>query len=359
MTYKISNDNALLSILIEDQKKQVNDFYKPGAYWNKYVIRVSQEIERSGIQDFRNNVNIGKGYADVIHKDPFELVRNPGNLKEKIISKIPNLPIIKRYVTNSYLQWIESFLSNMLSYRSKYYSLIYEPIIKDFTDRLGTIDYCIGNPNNIISCNGNEVGKSYFDAILRLSGFEKKINFDRGNVLFEIGGGFGSTTDLIIRLYSNIRKIIYLDIPPNLYVGTQYLKSIYGEAVRDYRETQTLREIRFSKSINELEILAIAPWQLPELKVEVDIFYNSASFQEMPLASIQNYSKHINRLMTGKSKAVCLWFYKHTDVLNTVSPDLVKSELSQGLNLTIEELQPDFINEDASIWMCGTMNEKG
>ncbi|MDL5246317.1 putative sugar O-methyltransferase [Leptospira weilii] len=359
MTYKISNDNALLSILIEDQKSQADDLYKPGPYWSKYSTRICQEIKKSDIQNFRSNVNIGKGYADIINKDPFELVKNPGNLKEKIISKIPNLPIIKRYVTSNYLQYIESYLSSMLSYRSKYYSLIYGSIIKDFTSRLETIDYCIGNPNNVISYDGHKIGKSYFDAILRLSGFEKKINFDQGNALFEIGGGFGSTTNLIIRLYSNIKKIVYLDIPPNLYIGTQYLKSIYGEAVRDYKETRTLAEIRFSKSINELEIVTIAPWQLPRLKVEVDLFYNSASFQEMPLAIIQNYSKHINRLMTGKSKNVCLWFYKHTDVLNTVSPDLIKSELSQELNLVIKELQPGFINEDDSIWMYGATNEKG
>ncbi len=54
--------------------------------------------------------------------------------------------------------------------------------------------------------------------------------------------------------------------------------------------------------------------------------------------------------MTGKSKSVCLWFYKHTDVLNTVSPDPVKFELSKELNLIIKELQPGFINEDDSIW---------
>ncbi|WP_235595377.1 putative sugar O-methyltransferase [Leptospira santarosai] len=176
--------------------------------------------------------------------------------------------------------------------------------------------------------------------------------------MFEIGGGFGSTTDLIIRLYSNIRKIIYLDIPPNLYVGTQYLKSIYGKAVRDYKETRELNEIRFSENLTELEIITITPWQLPKLKAKVDIFYNSGSFQEMPLEVIRNYSKYINQLMIGKSKNVCLWFYKHTGVLNTMSPDLVRLELSKEMNLNIKDFQPGFINEDESIWMYGSTNEK-
>ncbi|EKT85083.1 hypothetical protein LSS_19398 [Leptospira santarosai serovar Shermani str. LT 821] len=64
------------------------------------------------------------------------------------------------------------------------------------------------------------------------------------------------------------------------------------------------------------------------------------------------------QLMIGKSKNVCLWFYKHTGVLNTMSPDLVRLELSKEMNLNIKDFQPGFINENESIWMYGSTHEK-
>ncbi|EMS85313.1 putative sugar O-methyltransferase [Leptospira noguchii] len=356
--FKLENDQELLNILMSDQALEQNSLYKPGDYWLKYSRRIYEEILRSGIENFRSKVNIGKGYADVISKNPFELIVDPHSIKEKILKKIPNLPIIKRYVSDIYLRWIESVFSQMFSYRSKYYSAIYGSIVRSFANRLKEIDYRIGNPNNFVHFEDQIIGLSYFKAIIRMSAFEKKVNLSQCHTLFEIGGGFGATTDLIIRLYPNIKKVVYLDIPPNLYIGTQYLKSIYGNsAVRDYKEIRNMTEIGFVEKSDKLEILTLAPWQLPKLQSQIDIFYNSESFQEMPLAIIQNYSKHINRLMNNRFRNVCLWFYEHTNVANTISPDLVKAELEKHLNLNVKEFKPEFVTYDRSVWMYGTSEE--
>ena len=66
---------------------------------------------------------------------------------------------------------------------------------------------------------------------------------------FEIGGGVGTNVHLVLENYKNIRKVLYLDIPPNLYVGTQYLKAFYGNAVSDYRTLKTLDSIKFSSIV--------------------------------------------------------------------------------------------------------------
>ena len=81
--------------------------------------------------------------------------------------------------------------------------------------------------------------------------------------------------------YPNIRKVLYLDVPPNLYIGTQYLKVFYGDRIRDYRETRSLSTIQFSND-KEIEIIAIAPWQLSQVSAQFDIFHNAHSFVEMP-----------------------------------------------------------------------------
>lgn len=79
--------------------------------------------------------------------------------------------------------------------------------------------------------------------------------------MFEIGGGFGQYIHVLLQNYSNIKKILYLDIVPNIYVGTQYLKRFYGESVIDYNITRKMNKIQFSDN-NKLEIICIAPWQI-------------------------------------------------------------------------------------------------
>ena len=91
--------------------------------------------------------------------------------------------------------------------------------------------------------------------------------------LFEIGGGFGVNVHLVLENYPNIRKVLYLDVPPNLYIGTQYLKVFYGDRLRDYREARSLSTIQFSNE-KEIEIIAIAPWQLSQVSAQFDIFHN-------------------------------------------------------------------------------------
>jgi putative sugar O-methyltransferase len=110
--------------------------------------------------------------------------------------------------------------------------------------------------------------------------------------LFEIGGGFGVNVHLVLENYPNIRKVLYLDVPPNLYIGTQYLKVFYGDRLRDYRETRSLSTIQFSND-KEIEIIAIAPWQLSQVSAQFDIFHNAHSFVEVPQETVQFYAMRL------------------------------------------------------------------
>ncbi|MCX6227018.1 MAG: putative sugar O-methyltransferase, partial [Bacteroidia bacterium] len=134
-----------------------------------------------------------------------------------------------------------------------------------------------------------------------------------------IGGGFGINIHLLIENYPKIRKVIYLDIPPNLYVGTQYLKAFYGEAVYDYRMLRKLQEIKFSDT-DDLEIFCITPWQIERLQSQVDIFMNSHSFVEMPKEIVSNYARHFMSFPGSEKAEIVLITYDNFDLTTTLDP---------------------------------------
>jgi putative sugar O-methyltransferase len=151
-----------------------------------------------------------------------------------------------------------------------------------------------------------------------------RIRFSDIRSAFEIGGGFGVNIHLLLENYKDIKKILYLDIPPNLYVGTQYLKSFYGGHVLDYRDLRSRDSIRFS-SDDSVEIFCIAPWQIENFESGIDIFMNSHSFVEMPKDVVQNYVDKINRLPESKNTAIALTTYDCFDLQTTFHPaDLPK-----------------------------------
>ncbi len=98
------------------------------------------------------------------------------------------------------------------------------------------------------------------------------------------------------------------------------MKSFFGDAVKDYNETHKLDEISF-KNNKDLEILAIAPWQIENIKAELDILFNSHSFVEMPKLIVINYVKQLEKLDNYKDTSNILISYDRFDLNTTLNPD--------------------------------------
>ena len=143
----------------------------------------------------------------------------------------------------------------------------------------------------------------------------------------EIGGGFGANAHLMLSTWPRLRKMVYLDIPPNLYIGTQYLRHFFGDAVRDYRTCSQLDHISFRLD-ESLEIYCIAPWQLFKVHSKIDTFFNAHSFQEMSEIIVSNYANEIDRV-SSDSPCMLLQFYEHTGVKDTVEPEAIVEIFNQ------------------------------
>ncbi len=120
-----------------------------------------------------------------------------------------------------------------------------------------------------------------------------------------------------------LKKILYLDISPHLYIGTQYLKAFYGESVKDYSTLKNFKTIKFSED-ESLEILCIPPWMIEKFDDSIDLFLNAHSFVEMPEDIVKNYIDKIDSFHKSADTIVALTSYDGYDE-KTINPNYLKS----------------------------------
>jgi len=301
----------LIDELIRDEKKNNKSLYSSGPYWDYKNSRAILEIQKKGIQDFRGlTAGIGTSFSDNEVLD----VRNEYNIKGRIVGKIFSLPILN-IIFNSQLKLTKSYIHSYLLNKS----LVYEndrnvhDLLKKYKFENTTEFGCISSfkyLNKTYSCH-------YLEMADRISKLSKQFNFNDISSLFEIGGGFGANIHFLITNFPNIKKILYLDVVPNIYVGTEYLRRFYKDNIKDYSDLKNLDAISFSKN-NELEILCIPPWLIEKVDAKIDHFHNAASFVEMPKKIVENYVKFIRKF---KTKEISLISYDRFDSNTTFNPE--------------------------------------
>ena len=305
----------LLNLLIEDEKKIDRELYASGPYWNYKNRRAIIEIKKKGLKDFRGiTAGIGTSFADNLVLD----IRNEFNIRGRIVGKIFSLPILN-IIFNGQIKTTKNYLDSFI----KNQAIVYQNSqkVQNLTSKFqfkNTTDFgCVQSfeyLNKNYSCH-------YLNMANRINNLCKDFDFKNIKNYFEIGGGFGSNIHFLITNFSNIKKILYLDTVPNIYVGTEYLRHHYKEKVKDYLELRNLDKISFSKN-NELEIFCIPPWLIEKVDTEIDHFHNAASFVEMPKKVISNYVKFIKKF---KTQEISLFSYSSFDLKTTFNPEELNS----------------------------------
>ncbi len=305
----------LLNLLIKDEKKIDRELYSSGPYWNYKNRRAIIEIKKKGLEDFRGiTAGIGTSFADNLVLD----IRNEFNIKGRIVGKIFSLPLFN-IIFNGQIKTTKNYLNSFIKNQAIVYqnSQKVQNLISKFQFNNTTDFGCVQSfeyLNKNYSCH-------YLNMANRIDNLSKNFDFRNIKNYFEIGGGFGSNIHFLITNFSNIKKILYLDTVPNIYVGTEYLRRHYKDKVKDYLELRNLDKISFSKN-NELEIFCIPPWLIEKVDTEIDHFHNAASFVEMPKKVISNYVKFIKKF---KTREISLISYSGFDLKTTFNPEELNS----------------------------------
>lgn len=339
MNHKLSDDIDLLNLMMADMSAQ-KPIYKPGPYWGHKARAAFRAIKKLGINDFRSHKGLGisESYSDVLNLDPTIRWRTSGRLSRLLLSVLADYSPIRRRIINQFTQNIMEKQYELSIYKNFYINHKYKEWLYDITSNYVLPESVVGGAEDLVNINGQSFSSFYLESIARIYNYSSRIDFTKIDSLFEIGGGFGCNAHLLMHMFPNIKKYLYLDIPPNLYVGTQYLKYFFQSAVVDYKETTKKKNIEF-KNDQEREILTIAPWQIEMVNVSVDGVWNSHSFVEMPLSTVENYAKYIKTFLKKEpSSFLCILTYDRFDPSTTLNPNTILEVFKQFLD--IEEISP-------------------
>ena len=318
----------LLQTLLKDEKNINKDLYSSGPYWDYKNIRTVTELKKKGLKDFRGtSAGIGTSFTDNIVLD----IRNELNIKGRLISSILSLPLINR-IFSSQLSLTKSYINSYIENLAIVYknSLAVQKLIKKYKFLDTTKFGCIRK----FQYQEQEYSIHYLNMAHRVENLSNKFDFSKIKSYFEIGGGFGANIHFLITNFHNIKKVIYLDVVPNIFVGTEYLRYHFKDKVKDYSNTKSEKEIVFENN-DDLEIICIPPWEIEKINVNIDHFHNAASFVEMPEKIVKNYIKYVNKF---KTKQISLISYDNFDPQTTFDPNLLSNFFDNKLNIEKKKL---------------------
>jgi putative sugar O-methyltransferase len=300
MPKQVPDDLELLKLMLDDTN-QAADIYKPTNYWSVYEKRFLPELQKLGLHNFRrrkNSVLNSFGATDLFSPYGIDLLRN-GLLLNQVAKKFP--------FWKALLLKINSLLNKALPFRLPYDMNLEELRMTAYHVSCLLGEICksrplaklnislAGNPEDVFVVNGKPYTVSILKYYLQYAYCCKFINFDKISVLVELGSGMGKQVEIIKKLHPQITFLLF-DIPPQLYVCEQYLKYVFPNEVVSYRETRPMDSSAFISYLKKGKIYILGNWKFPILaNLDIDLFWNATSFQEMEPEVVANYLAYINK----------------------------------------------------------------
>ena len=273
---------------VEESVKLMNEqssLYKPTEFWSEASKVIIRDLEVNGADSFRQLKSVLTFFVPTFGV--------PGNaISSELCDEIHQV-LEKNNATYKQSEFIERSLNGYHSALADYRVLLASddaasrPYLHNFSESK------VGNPKEHFEFDGKFFSRSSLNYALGLSFAKKHIDFSKINTVLEIGGGFGSLGEILLKSDDSI-KYIDIDIPPTSNVSSYYLKECFGrELVSDFSDVQNLEEIRID-DLNRANVLC--SWQIEKLVGKVDLFVNYISFQEMEEDVVANYLNHVSRL---------------------------------------------------------------
>ncbi len=291
MTLQVEDDPALLDRMMVDLSRG-DELYQPTNYWAYYQRHFVPELRRRGLRDFRrrrHSVLSSFGATDL---------RPQGTIEVS-----PAVPVSAR---------IRSALTRLVSLTpgvslgvwgvngdslTRYF---YQHVKHKF-ERLGLpLSVCgttsHGNPEDLVEIDGALWSYMHLQYCSMLADALEHVSLGDHAVVCEIGAGLGRNLQIIGRLFPRATLLLF-DIPPQLYVANQYLRSVFGDRLIGYDDAVAVTPDSATLDAVRGRIVVLPTWRLPDWSdCAIDLFWNSASFQEMEPRVVKNYLTVVSRM---------------------------------------------------------------
>jgi putative sugar O-methyltransferase len=293
-TLQVDDNPGLLEQMMNDLEK-APVLYQPTNYWKVYEKAFISELKTIGLKDFRrrkNSILSRFGATDLTEKRFYDLKNN-----ENLINSFRKIPggqkilVLLDSVINRVLYYIPFFSYFKKRSDFKYACSLGE---KYNSGSLKKTEVSLaGNPMSVYHIDNRNYTPGFLYYYLRYVYCSRFINFNGIKIIAELGSGSGKQAEVIMKLHPELIYIIF-DIPPQLYVCQQYLEKVFPGAVAGYETTQRITSFR---DLKEGMIYIAAYWKFPLIAdLDIDLFWNAASFQEMEPDVVSNYLGLVNKV---------------------------------------------------------------
>ena len=262
--------------------------YKPTTFWQYGSKLIIDELEQNDIKDFRN-LRITRSFF-VPGYSAVEYLENPSKY-DYVIDDFDKIISDKRFTTR-----LKRLFNGYTSAFNDYRILQSSNINKiPYTNEVS--ESKVGKPIEQNKFNDRYFSRSFLNYLLGLNFLKQNVNTSKIKTVMEIGGGFGTLGEILLKDERNNAFYINADIPPVAFVSSYYLQEVFGKNnIACYDDTKDLDIINIEKFKKTHKALNICAWQIPKLKGKIDLFVNFISFQEMEPDVVQNYCNYIEKL---------------------------------------------------------------
>lgn len=302
MSLQVQDNPALLDEMLADLKG-APELYRPGNYWANYEALFIPELRQFGLKDFRrrrSSILSSFGATDLL---PATRARSRtsgsraggksitvGSLKRDVLSLLLGAPPLTKGVETLAKLVTGASITDVQRLSFEYARLYGET---HGARALADLDCSLaGAPEDVFHVGPHAYTMSMLYYYLFYAYCSRQVAFDDLGSVAEVGPGSGKQVEVLHKLHPHLCFYLF-DIPPQLYVCEQFLSAVFPGAVVGYRETKKLDRLPEARPG---AIYLMGTWKLAEMAgLQWDLFWNSASFQEMEAEMTLNYLACVNQ----------------------------------------------------------------
>jgi putative sugar O-methyltransferase len=293
-------DNLPLLIKMMADQKNADALYRPTQYWLGYQDDFVQELKRYGLHDFRRRDRLG-----------FATSKMPAfGACDWLPSIAPRAELLGwrgAGIVDSILRMLSKYLvariygpSNHFHVPQRSNTAYFHSLVQEKFDKLGLrLNDCptslVGNPEDVFHSEDSPFSLMHLTYCSMIIDALRHISpgLDLATLTYcEIGPGMGRQAEVIAKLFPSA-TIVCFDIAPQLYVSHQYFESIFADRLVPYDEAIVMMPEQMPSG----KIVLLPMWRLNEwASFKIDLFWNSASFQEMEPDNAANYISVVKKM---------------------------------------------------------------
>lgn len=298
-TLQVADRPGLLRLMLDDLAAAPAAF-KPTNYWSVYERRFIPELAERGLADFRRrrkSVLASFGATDYRPRGAYlDLIRSRlfGN---RVTQVVPGWKRLLALVSDLFnrdrlspvgLDMYGCGLPELQETALRLTQLYGQVAGARPVDSIELS--CAGNPEDTFEIDGRPYTMRGLYYYLRYAYCCQFADFDTIELLVELGSGMGRQIEVIKKLHPRIR-IMAFDIPPQLYVGEQFLSTVFPDAIIGYETTRTY-QVMPELPAGAIAICGTAKFPLLR-RQRIGLFWNAVSFQEMEPDVVANYLGYV------------------------------------------------------------------